>query len=71
VTLHRPPPEIFTLAKGWRVFSKILIFKEGFSSEAIAAEKQPAAPAPIMTMSCVLMKKLFVSKEFIIKNKRK
>jgi hypothetical protein len=62
VTLQRPPPEIFTLAKGFLAVSNNVTLAP-FSLAAIAPKK-PAAPPPItITLKGLVSKvgKLFLS----------
>jgi hypothetical protein len=47
VTLHLPPPEIFTLDKTFELFSKITTSTSGKCVLTLSAEKKPAAPPPI------------------------
>src|SRR5690606_24234613 len=48
VTLHRPPPETFTLDRSLGDFSNTVTLTLGCLAERLAAAKIPAAPAPIM-----------------------
>ena len=50
VTLHRPPPEIFTLPRNLLVFSKMQTSAAGKWDLAEMAEKKPAAPPPMMVI---------------------
>src|SRR5204863_5916634 len=49
VTLHRPPPEILTLARNSGPFSKIEISSAPPASAKASAAKKPAAPPPTIT----------------------
>jgi hypothetical protein len=49
VTLHLPPPLIFTLLRSLEDFSNSNTFIEGSFAAAFTAQKKPAAPPPITT----------------------
>ena len=50
VRLQRPPPVTLTFANGLEWDSKTVTFASGRSSFSRCAQKQPAAPAPMMAM---------------------
>ena len=49
MTLHLPPPEILTLARIWRAFSRMMTRQSGSASAQAMAPKNPAAPPPTIT----------------------
>jgi hypothetical protein len=51
VTLHRPPPETFTLDNSLSDFSKMVTDRAGFCDLQAIAAKKPAAPPPIIATS--------------------
>ena len=50
VTLHRPPPDIFTLPRNLLVFSRMHTWASGKWDLADRAAKKPAAPPPMMVI---------------------
>ena len=60
MTLHRPPPEMRTFAKSWRVFSRTMTEQEGLCAAHAIAAKIPAAPPPTMitvNFFCIILRK--------------